>query len=144
MGIAHVVFDHSTSKEDLEKAMEEITYNNSPEGIRYSLHNLDSPDLELHPDLWEELKKPGDYRIMNNDLREQYPHKEDPNKHKPLSEHKYVIRAESEGENHEVAQELGNLMNKMHLHPSNKGDPRVFRGAIIHLDEKDKEKYHLN
>jgi len=133
-GTAHAIFDHSSSLDDLREAIDRINNNpNVSQKARYELHHQDSSGLELDVGLQEVLKTPDDYRVMKNSLRAEYP--ED---RRTLSDHKYIIVAKSEEGHESTAEELSYTMNQLHLLND---DPRIFRGAIVHKDEK-RDKYN--
>ncbi len=135
VGIAHAIFDHSSSLVDLRRVIDRI--NNDPyvsQKANYELHHQDSSGLEMEAGMQNVLSTQDDYRIMNNNLRRQYPESK-----RALSDHKYILVAKSADGHETTADELNYVMNLLHL--SNK-DQRIFRGAITHKDEK-RDHYHV-
>jgi hypothetical protein len=134
-GTAHAIFDHSGSLEKLKQAIVKINNNpDSSQKARYELHHQASSGLELDVGLQDVLRTPDDYRVMNKDLRREYPPE-----NRPLSDHKYILVARSEDGHERTAEELAYTMNQLHLLDD---DPRIFRGGIVHKAEKE-DRYNL-
>ena len=135
-GTAHAVFDHSGSLEELREIVDGFNSNSDiHRKARYELHHQGSSGLELDVGLQDVLKTSDDYRVMSNDLRKEYPPE-----NRQLSDHEYVLVAKSNEGHESTAEELSYTMNQIHLLNN---DTKVFRGAIVHKDEK-QDHYHVH
>ena len=135
VGIAHAIFDHGSSLEELSRVIKRINKNpNVSKNTNYELHHQDSSRLELEAGLQNVLGTQDDYRIMNNALRDEYPAE-----NRSLSDHKYVLVAKSDDGHERTAEELTYVMNQLHLLDNGQ---RIFSGAIVHKDDE-KDHYHV-